>query len=108
MGLWIIGKLCQLSSWIHQQFSLSLVDELFKEGNIKSNGIVNYKEFTQMVTLPPVDYWSPLQRKEALSYTTQLQFLEYSEQGLQPAAALIRQAAATYSETSDCYEEKLL
>ncbi|XP_011608263.1 calmodulin-like protein 4a [Takifugu rubripes] len=32
------------------------VDELFKEGNIKSNGIVNYKDFTQMVTLPPVDY----------------------------------------------------
>uniref|UniRef100_H3CW02 Calmodulin-like protein 4 n=2 Tax=Tetraodon nigroviridis TaxID=99883 RepID=H3CW02_TETNG len=32
------------------------VDELFKEGNIKSNGLVKYEEFTQMVTLPPVDY----------------------------------------------------
>lgn len=35
-----------------------LVDELFKEANVKSNGTVNYEEFTQMVTLPPVDYWS--------------------------------------------------
>ncbi|XP_031704223.1 calmodulin-like protein 4a isoform X2 [Anarrhichthys ocellatus] len=32
------------------------VDELFKEANVKSNGTVNYEEFTQMVTLPPVDY----------------------------------------------------
>ncbi|XP_072237397.1 calmodulin-like protein 4 [Leuresthes tenuis] len=32
------------------------VDELFKEANIKSNGIINYEEFAQMVTLPPVDY----------------------------------------------------
>lgn len=36
--------------------SPSPVDELFKEGNIKSNGIVKYDEFTQMVMLPPVDY----------------------------------------------------
>ncbi|KAK1890802.1 Calmodulin-like protein 4 [Dissostichus eleginoides] len=28
------------------------VDELFKEANVKSNGTVNYEEFTQMVTLP--------------------------------------------------------
>lgn len=33
-----------------------LVDDLFKEANIKSNGVVNYEEFTQMVMLPPVDY----------------------------------------------------
>ncbi|KAL6113492.1 calml4 [Pungitius sinensis] len=32
------------------------VDELFKEANVKSNGLINYEEFTQMVTLPPVDY----------------------------------------------------
>uniref|UniRef100_A0A3Q2ZDA0 Calmodulin-like 4a n=1 Tax=Kryptolebias marmoratus TaxID=37003 RepID=A0A3Q2ZDA0_KRYMA len=32
------------------------VDDLFKEANVKSNGIINYEEFTQMVTLPPVDY----------------------------------------------------
>ncbi|XP_027870594.1 calmodulin-like protein 4a [Xiphophorus couchianus] len=32
------------------------VDDLFKEANIKSNGIINYEAFTQMVTLPPVDY----------------------------------------------------
>ncbi|XP_029904265.1 calmodulin-like protein 4 [Myripristis murdjan] len=32
------------------------VDELFREANVKSNGTVNYEEFTQMVTLPPVDY----------------------------------------------------
>ncbi|XP_061595449.1 calmodulin-like protein 4a [Cololabis saira] len=32
------------------------VDELFKEANVKSNGTVKYEEFTQMVTLPPVDY----------------------------------------------------
>uniref|UniRef100_A0A3P8VUS6 Calmodulin-like 4a n=1 Tax=Cynoglossus semilaevis TaxID=244447 RepID=A0A3P8VUS6_CYNSE len=32
------------------------VDELFKEANVKSNGKVNYEEFTKMVTLPPVDY----------------------------------------------------
>ncbi|TMS12902.1 Calmodulin-like protein 4 [Larimichthys crocea] len=32
------------------------VDDLFKEANIKSNGVVNYEEFTQMVMLPPVDY----------------------------------------------------
>uniref|UniRef100_A0A671V7X9 Calmodulin-like 4a n=1 Tax=Sparus aurata TaxID=8175 RepID=A0A671V7X9_SPAAU len=32
------------------------VDELFKEANIKSNGNVNYEQFTEMVTLPPVDY----------------------------------------------------
>lgn len=36
--------------------SLCLVDELFKEANVKSNGRINYEEFTQMVTLPPVDY----------------------------------------------------
>lgn len=53
---WMIVKGRQLSRCIHQPLSLPLVDELFKEGNIKSNGIVNYKEFTQMVTLPPVDY----------------------------------------------------
>lgn len=33
------------------------VDELFKEAKVRSNGIINYEEFTQMVTLPPVDYW---------------------------------------------------
>ncbi|KAF7212463.1 calmodulin-like protein 4a isoform X2 [Nothobranchius furzeri] len=32
------------------------VDDLFKEANVKSNGIIKYEEFTQMVTLPPVDY----------------------------------------------------
>ncbi|XP_020795018.1 calmodulin-like protein 4a [Boleophthalmus pectinirostris] len=32
------------------------VDELFREGNIKPNGTVNYKQFAEMVTLPPVDY----------------------------------------------------
>ncbi|CAL8243901.1 unnamed protein product [Lota lota] len=32
------------------------VDELFKEANVKSNGTVNYEEFTRMMTLPPVDY----------------------------------------------------
>uniref|UniRef100_A0A673B949 Calmodulin-like protein 4 n=1 Tax=Sphaeramia orbicularis TaxID=375764 RepID=A0A673B949_9TELE len=32
------------------------VDELFKEANVVSNGTINYEEFTQMVTLPPVDY----------------------------------------------------
>ncbi|XP_028999413.1 calmodulin-like protein 4a [Betta splendens] len=32
------------------------VDDLFREANIRSNGIINYEEFTQMVTLPPVDY----------------------------------------------------
>uniref|UniRef100_A0A3B4T1V4 Calmodulin-like 4a n=2 Tax=Seriola TaxID=8160 RepID=A0A3B4T1V4_SERDU len=32
------------------------VDELFKEANVKSNGTINYEDFTQMVTLPPVDY----------------------------------------------------
>lgn len=53
------------SSLIYQPFSLSpsLVDELFKEGNIKSNGIVKYKEFTRMVTLPPVDYWEEEKEK---------------------------------------------
>lgn len=43
-------------------FFFVLVDELFKEANIKLNGKVNYEEFTQMVTLPPVDYWSYNQR----------------------------------------------
>lgn len=37
---------------------LFLVDELFKEANIKPNGVVNYEEFAEMVTLPPVDYWA--------------------------------------------------
>ncbi|KAI3377422.1 hypothetical protein L3Q82_008614 [Scortum barcoo] len=32
------------------------VDELFREANVKSNGTINYEEFTNMVTLPPVDY----------------------------------------------------
>uniref|UniRef100_A0A3P9IMC4 Calmodulin-like 4a n=1 Tax=Oryzias latipes TaxID=8090 RepID=A0A3P9IMC4_ORYLA len=32
------------------------VDELFREANVKSNGVINYEEFTRMVTLPPVDY----------------------------------------------------
>ncbi|XP_036951020.1 calmodulin-like protein 4 [Acanthopagrus latus] len=32
------------------------VDELFKEANIKSNGNINYEQFTEMVMLPPVDY----------------------------------------------------
>ncbi|KAJ7994682.1 hypothetical protein DPEC_G00252020 [Dallia pectoralis] len=32
------------------------VDDLFRETNVKSNGKVNYEEFTRMVTLPPVDY----------------------------------------------------
>merc|ERR1712142_500625 len=30
-------------------------DDLFREANVKSNGTVNYEEFTRMVTLPPVD-----------------------------------------------------
>lgn len=37
----------------------SAVDDLFKEANVKPNGIINYEEFTRMVTLPPVDYWTP-------------------------------------------------
>lgn len=37
-------------------FLLSAVDELFREANVKSNGVINYEEFTRMVTLPPVDY----------------------------------------------------
>lgn len=45
--------------------SPSPVDELFKEGNIKSNGIVKYDEFTQMVMLPPVDYWEKEKKKSA-------------------------------------------
>nr|XP_061811308.1 calmodulin-like protein 4 [Nerophis lumbriciformis] len=32
------------------------VDELFQEASITSSGIVNYEDFTEMVTLPPVDY----------------------------------------------------
>lgn len=47
----------------HVRFSSSIVslspspvDELFKEANIKSNGIVKYEEFTQRVMLPAVDY----------------------------------------------------
>lgn len=36
--------------------SFVLVDDLFKEANIRLNGNVNYEEFTQMVVLPPVDY----------------------------------------------------
>ncbi|XP_076011995.1 calmodulin-like protein 4a [Genypterus blacodes] len=32
------------------------VDELFREANVRSNGTINYEEFTHMVTLPPVDY----------------------------------------------------
>lgn len=39
--------------------SFVLVDELFKEANIRLNGNVNHEEFTQMVVLPPVDYWVP-------------------------------------------------
>lgn len=34
-----------------------LVDDLFREAHIKSNGMVKYEEFTAMLTLPPVDYW---------------------------------------------------
>lgn len=62
------------SSLIYQPFSLSpsLVDELFKEGNIKSNGIVKYKEFTRMVTLPPVDYWEE-EKKKIFSFLINLQ-----------------------------------
>ena len=37
-------------------FLLLLVDDLFKEANIKSNGTVNYEVLTRMMTLPPVDY----------------------------------------------------
>ncbi|XP_037550355.1 calmodulin-like protein 4 [Nematolebias whitei] len=33
-----------------------IMDDLFKEANVKPNGIINYEEFTRMVTLPPVDY----------------------------------------------------
>ncbi|KAM3626219.1 uncharacterized protein V6R79_024967 [Siganus canaliculatus] len=32
------------------------VDDLFREANIRSNGTVNYEDFTRIVTLPPVDY----------------------------------------------------
>ncbi|XP_030650032.1 calmodulin-like protein 4a [Chanos chanos] len=32
------------------------VDELFREANVQSNGLIHYEEFTRMVTLPPVDY----------------------------------------------------
>ncbi|KAM8877240.1 calmodulin-like protein 4a isoform 2-T2 [Synchiropus picturatus] len=32
------------------------VDELFREANIRTNGKVNYEQFTEMVLLPPVDY----------------------------------------------------
>ncbi|XP_063045146.1 calmodulin-like protein 4a [Engraulis encrasicolus] len=32
------------------------VDDLFKEANVGSNGLIRYEEFTRMVTLPPADY----------------------------------------------------
>ncbi|XP_066510115.1 calmodulin-like protein 4 [Hoplias malabaricus] len=32
------------------------VDELFKEANVGSDGLIYYEEFAKMVTLPPVDY----------------------------------------------------
>lgn len=54
--------LCQLKSCF--LCFLFLVDELFREAKVKSNGIVNYEEFTQMVTLPPVDYWFFFQGKK--------------------------------------------
>lgn len=41
-----------------------LVDDLFREAHIKSNGIVKYEEFTAMLTLPPVDYWFFFLKKE--------------------------------------------
>ncbi|XP_023125735.1 calmodulin-like protein 4a [Amphiprion ocellaris] len=46
------AKLTQLG----EKLTDTEVDELFREANVKSNGIINYEEFTQMVTLPPVDY----------------------------------------------------
>ncbi|MBN3306602.1 CALL4 protein, partial [Amia calva] len=32
------------------------VDEVFREANVAPNGLINYEEFTRMVTLPPPDY----------------------------------------------------
>uniref|UniRef100_A0AAV2LV02 EF-hand domain-containing protein n=1 Tax=Knipowitschia caucasica TaxID=637954 RepID=A0AAV2LV02_KNICA len=32
------------------------VDDLFKEAKVKPNGSIDHVKFTQMVTLPPVDY----------------------------------------------------
>ncbi|XP_028330999.1 calmodulin-like protein 4a [Gouania willdenowi] len=39
-----------------EKLTHSEVDELFKEANVKSNGKINYVDFTQMVSLPLVDY----------------------------------------------------
>ncbi|XP_061669970.1 calmodulin-like protein 4a isoform X2 [Syngnathoides biaculeatus] len=39
-----------------EKLTVKEVDDLFKEANIKPSGAVNYKAFTEMVTLPPVDY----------------------------------------------------
>lgn len=48
-------KIKKKSAFLHF-FLCAIVDELFKEANIRLNGNVNYEEFTQMVMLPPVDY----------------------------------------------------
>ncbi|XP_077420174.1 calmodulin-like protein 4a isoform X2 [Vanacampus margaritifer] len=39
-----------------EKLTVKEVDELFKEANIKTGGVVNYEEFIEIVTLPPVDY----------------------------------------------------
>ncbi|XP_024152102.1 calmodulin-like protein 4a [Oryzias melastigma] len=39
-----------------EKLSNAEVDELFREANVRPNGVINYEEFTRMVTLPPVDY----------------------------------------------------
>lgn len=50
-------SLFYLASQTAAGFLLSAVDELFREANVRPNGVINYEEFTRMVTLPPVDYW---------------------------------------------------
>lgn len=37
-------------------FKFFLVDNLFKDANVGSDGRIYYEEFTKMVTLPTVDY----------------------------------------------------
>ncbi|RVE74240.1 hypothetical protein OJAV_G00020090 [Oryzias javanicus] len=39
-----------------EKLSNAEVDELFREANVRPSGVINYEEFTRMVTLPPVDY----------------------------------------------------
>ena len=53
----LTGNLCKQIDYDSTDPILFSVDQIFREANIKPNGMVNYEEFVKIVCAPVPDYY---------------------------------------------------